>query len=78
MDNRATEKTELVIKALDYAHKHNLDINDKAAIKKILEQVDPEHTDEHDVDEFMLLLQNADMFMEMTAKKKFEQNDLPN
>lgn len=79
MDNKAIEKTELVIKALEYAHNHNLDINNKDAVKKILENFDPMHADEKDVEEFMKLLQNADTFLEMTAsKRENKKTDLPN
>lgn len=78
MDDKVTEKTELVIKALDYAHSHNLDINSKTDVKKILEKLDQEHMDEKEVEEFINLLQNADTFMEMTSKKKIEKPDLPN
>lgn len=76
--DKAVEKTELVIKALDYAHTNNLDINNKDDVKRILDFLDPEHTSEADIDEFMQLLQNADTFMDMTAKKKIEKTNLPN
>ncbi len=79
MDDKVIEKTELVIKALEYAHSYNLDINDKNAVKKILENLNPQHTSEKEVEEFMKLLQNADTFMEMTAsKKERKKTDLPN
>lgn len=78
-EDKAVKKTELIIKALDYAQKHELDINDRSHVKKILETFDPDHTASKDVDEFMKLLQNADTFMEMTAKKKqSEETKLPN
>lgn len=78
-NDKAIKKTELVIKALDYAQKHKFDINDRSHVKKILEVFDPNHTNSEDVEEFMKLLQNADTFMEMTAKKKqSEEIKLPN
>lgn len=78
-DNKVIEKTELVMKALEYANAHKLDINNKDDVKKILEALDPEHTSEIEVEEFMKLLQNADTFMEVTAyKKDRKKTDLPN
>lgn len=72
----AVEKTELVINALAYAHEHNLDINNRDDVKKILEAL---NAGDEDVDEFMNLLQNSDAFMEMKAKEKeSEKTDLPN
>ncbi len=53
----AIEKTELVIKALDYAHKNILDINNVADVKKILEAIDSTHSSEKDAEKFMKLLQ---------------------
>jgi hypothetical protein len=79
MNNKAKEKTELVINALEYAHEHELDINNNEDVKKILENVDDRYIDENEVEEFMALLQNADTFMEMNAsKKKLKKKDLPN
>lgn len=79
MDDIVIEKTELVIKALEYAHEHNLDVNNKTDVKKILEQLDPQHISNDEVKEFMRLLQNADMFMEVTAfKKERKKTELPN
>ncbi len=76
--DKAVEKTELAIKALDYAHTHNLDINNKDDVKKILETLDPQHISNEKVEEFVILLQDADSFMEMTAKIKTEKTNLPN
>lgn len=77
-NDKAVEKTELVVDALSYAHKNSLNINNKDDVKMILEVLDPEHTSEKEVEEFMSLLQNADTFMEMTTKEKAEKTDLPN
>lgn len=78
-NDKVVEKTELVIDAIDYAQKHNLDINNKVDVKKILDALDPEHTNLEEVEEFMNLLQHADAFMEVTAAKKdHEKTDLPN
>lgn len=75
MDEKVIKKSELVIEVLDYAHEHNLDINDKATVKKILEHLDPKQ----DIEEFMMLLQNADTFLEMTdSKKESKKPNLPN
>lgn len=77
MKDPVVEKSKLVIDALQYAHDHHLDINNKDDIRTILEAVDPKHID--DVDEFMELLKNADTFMEMTAKEKdAKKRNLPN
>lgn len=77
--DKAVEKTELVVDALSYAHKNSLNINSKDDVKKILEVLDPEHTNEKEVEEFMNLLQNADTFMEMTAtKEESKKTELPN
>ena len=76
--DKAVEKTELIIKALDYAHTNNLDINNMADVKKILEAIDLVPVSEAEIEEFMNLLQNADTFMDMTAKEKEEKTDLPN
>lgn len=71
-----TEKSELVIDALAYAHQHNLDINNKDDVKEILEAL---NASDEDIDEFMNLLQNADAFMEMrAAEKEPKKTDLPN
>ena len=42
-DENPVKKTEIVIKALDYAQTHELDINSKEDVKKIIEALDPEH-----------------------------------
>lgn len=79
MQNKAIKKTELVIKALEYAHKHELDINDRNHVKKILESISYGAINNEDVEEFMKLLQHADTFMEMTAsKKRAEEKKLSN
>lgn len=71
-----SEKSELVIDALAYANEHNLDINNKDDVKKILEAL---NAGDENIEEFMNLLQHADVFMEMKAKEKeSEKTDLPN
>ena len=78
-NDKAIEKTELVITALEYAHTHNLDINSKDDVKKILKAIDSIHVSDKEVEEFIKLLQSADTFMEMTAvKKNAEEKKLPN
>ena len=77
MKNPIVEKSELVIDALQYAHDHGLDINNKNDVQKILEVLDPNHIE--NVDDFLELLKNSDTFMEMTAKKiESKKTDLPN
>ena len=78
MKDKAVEKTELIINAMDYALKHKLDISKEDDVKKILEDIDPEHTSEEEVKEFMSLLQDTDTFMEMTEKNRHKKFDLPN
>lgn len=69
------EKSKLVIDALQYAHDHKLDITNRDNVAKMLEALNPEHSE--NVDEFMKLLQNADTFLEEKAVEK-EKTDLPN
>ena len=77
MDNTVEEKSKLVIDALAYAHNHNLDINDKNDVEKILDVLDPQHLE--NVEEFVELLRSADTFIEITAKEKEpKKEDLPN
>ncbi len=76
--DKPTEKAALVINALDYARTHNLEINNKQDVKKILEALDPLHTSEEEVKEFMKLLQDTDTLMEMIDKNKTEKTNLPN
>lgn len=77
MDDQKVKKSELVIDALTYAHEHNLDINKREDVEKILEVLDPEHKE--DMNEFSELLKDSEAFMDMTAKEKEpEKTDLPN
>lgn len=66
MDDTVLSKSELVVDALQYAHDHDLDINSKEDVKKILEVLDPDHHE--DIDEFMELLSTSDTFLGMKAK----------
>ncbi|MDQ5981270.1 MAG: hypothetical protein QG570_17, partial [Patescibacteria group bacterium] len=47
MDNndQILKKTELVIDAISYAHKNQLDINNESDVKEILKAVDSENAD---------------------------------
>lgn len=74
MNKTVINKSELVIDALQYAHDHKLDINNKDDVRKILEILDPDHKE--NIDEFTELLKTSDTFMEMTAKDK--KTNLPN
>jgi len=77
MNDPVVQKSELVIDALQYAHDHKLDINNKVDVQKILEVLDPEHKE--DVDAFMKILKTSDTFMGMDARKKeSDKTDLPN
>ena len=77
MKDPVVQKSELVIDALQYSHDHNLDINSKDDIQKILNVLDPEHKE--DVDSFIEILKTSDAFMGMDAREK-ESNapQLPN
>jgi hypothetical protein len=75
MDSTVVKKSELVIDALQYAHDHNLDINNKDEVKKILDAIDPKHNES--VDEFMELLKTSDVFMGMKAREN-KKSELPN
>lgn len=77
MKDPVTQKSELVIEALQYAHDHQLDITNKDDVQKILTILDPERKE--NIDTFAELLKTSDMFIEMTAKKKEPgKSDLPN
>ena len=77
MNDTVVNKSELVVDALQYAHDHNLDINNKDDVRKILEVLDTEHKE--DIDAFMELLKTSDVFMGMKAKEiKAKEPQLPN
>lgn len=77
--DKAIKKTELIIRVLEYAQKHKLDIHDRNDVKKIVETFDPTPMTTEELNVFMKLLQDADTFMEMTAlKKSKEEPKLPN
>lgn len=77
MNDTVVNKSELVVDALQYAHDHNLDINNKDDVRKILEVLDTEHKE--DLDAFMELLKTSDVFMGMKAKEiKAKEPQLPN
>lgn len=66
----AVEKTELVIKALDYAHSHNLDIRNKEDVAKIIKAIDPEHSSQQNLEDFMKLLHAANTLIEKDVKRR--------
>lgn len=76
MDSKdpVVQKTELVIEALHYAHTNNLDINNNEDVKKILSALDPEHSSEEDVNEFVKLLQAADNLIEKDVERRQTNN----
>ena len=78
INDENTEKAELLLNALDYALTHNLDIHKKEDVEKILKTLDPEHTSEEEVKEFMCSLQDADTIIDMLSRKKTKKSDLPN
>ena len=77
MDNTVIKKSELVIDALQYAHDHELNIQSETDVRKILDILDPNHT--QDVSEFIELLKTSDTFMGMKAKEiKSKEPELSN
>lgn len=78
MKKKTAEKSEIFINALHYAFEHNLDINDKNDVKKILAVIDPDIKSEEEVEKFMKNIQNAETIMDMLAKKNQKKIKLPN
>lgn len=76
MNDTVTKKSELVIDALQYAHNHNLDINNIDDVKKILDALDPEHIE--NAAEFTEILKTSDTFMGMKARDLKEEDKLTN
>lgn len=77
MKDPVTQKSELVIDALQYAHDHGLNVQNEVDVRKILDVLDPNHT--QDVAEFVELLKTSDVFMDMKAKEiKSKEPQLPN
>lgn len=76
MNDTLTKKSELVIDALQYAHDHNLDINNIGDVQKILDVLDPDHKE--NVAEFAELLKTSDTFMGMKARDLTSKDKLPN
>jgi len=76
MNDTITQKSELVIDALQYAHDHNLDINDISDVQKILDVLDPEHKE--NVAAFAELLKTSDTFMGMKARDLKSKNKILN
>ena len=76
MNDTVAQKSELVIDALQYAHDHNLDINDISAVQKILDVLDPEHKE--NVAEFAEILKTSDTFMGMKARDLKSEDNLLN
>ncbi len=69
-NDQVIKKTELVIDALSYAHKNELDINNESDVIEILKAVDPENADEADILEFMSLLQATNNLMQADAEQR--------
>jgi len=72
MDNndQILKKTELVIDAISYAHKNQLDINNESDVKEILKAVDSENADKTDILEFMSILQATNNLMQADAEQR--------
>lgn len=76
MNDSVAKKSELVIDALQYAHDHNLDVNNVGDVQKILDVLDPDHKE--NVTEFAELLKTSDTFMSMKAREKESKTNLLN
>lgn len=76
MNDTVVKKSELVIDALQYAHDHNLDVNNVGDVQKILDVLDPDHKE--NVAEFAELLKTSDTFMGMKARDLRSEDNLPN
>lgn len=60
--------SELVIDALQYAHDHDLDINNVDDVQKMLDVLDSDHKE--DAAQFAELLKTSETFMNMKAADK--------
>ncbi len=76
MKDPVSQKSELVIDALQYAHDHNMNINVMDDVQKILDVLDPDHNE--NAIEFAELLKTSDTFMSMKARDLKSEEDLPN
>lgn len=76
MNDPVVQKSELVIDALQYAHDHKLNINNKVDVQKILDVLDAEHKE--NVDAFMEILKTSDTFMGMKVRDLKSEDNLPN
>jgi hypothetical protein len=69
MDLPVEDKSELYMKALEYAKEHDLDINNREDVKTIVEAVDPDHSNEKEIDAFAYQLKNVTMFLNIVGAK---------
>ena len=77
MKDPEEEKSELIIDILRYAHENKLDISNRNDVKAILKVLNPNYSE--DIDDCIVLLKSADVYMDMTAKEKeTEKTNLPN
>lgn len=76
MNDTVAKKSELVIDALQYAHDHNLDINNMDDVQKILDAIDPDHIE--NAIEFAELLKTSETFMSMKARDLKPEDKLSN
>lgn len=67
MNDSAAKMSALVIDALQYAHDHNLDVTKKEDVSKILDALDPNHT--QNLDTFFEILKTSDVYLDMKARK---------
>jgi hypothetical protein len=67
MDLPKEDKSEMYLKALDYASENMLDLSNFDDIKKIALEFDPTHTGQKDLEELRYQLQNAAVFLDITS-----------
>jgi hypothetical protein len=70
MDMPREDKSELYMKALDYAKENNLDIQNIEDVKKIAEALDPDHTSDKELEDLKYQLNNAKIFLNITGAKE--------
>ena len=72
------EKLEQVLTALTYAEENNLDIKNRGDVKKILIELKLPY-DNHDIDEFMKILEEANLLFDLLdSKRRLKQKKEPN
>jgi hypothetical protein len=77
-NDKSLEMAEKVIEGLNFLHTHNLDVNNDNDIKITIEAVGIINATDKDVEQFKMLLQNSDVFLDKKARIKTKEEELPN